>query len=193
MQKPHYAKETEKAVAFEIEMEISEHYTDKYKKFKWNIWCPKSCLNENGYPLEWFWSKKIRELFEEKNPFSHWNGGIVEYDYNVLNNPDFKTTQKKTEAEEKAHNAEVERRRKEFEATQKKHLESAQKYREMLVNAIKQKNPKYKKSANQRIRNTTFEADAKELGIDYNAIAKEVGYIRKEWDSREKTYNRVWE
>lgn len=193
MQKPHYAKETEKAVAFEVVFYFDEIHTELQKKFTWNIWCPKSCLNENGYPLEWFWSKKIKEIEEEKNPFSHWNAGSVEFDYKVLNNPDFKTTQKKTEAEEKAHNAEVERKRKEFEATQKKHLESAQKYRELLVSAIKAKNPKYKKSARQHIRNTTFEKDAKDLGIDYNSIAKEVGYIRKEWDSRNKEYNRVWE
>lgn len=181
--KVHYAKETAKAVAFEIEMTISEEYTDKYKKFKCEVWCPKSQLDSEGYPAKWIWEKNIEEKFNYLNPFSHWGlGAIVEYDYRVLNNPNFRTF--KTEQEIKRE-AEAKEKLAQREAELQKSFDKAQEYREALVSEIKAKNPKFRLSAKQRIRNSTFETEAKSLGIDYHAIARQVGYTHKDFKDQD--------
>lgn len=179
---PHYSKETEKAVAFPIQMEIAEHYTDKYKRFKCDVWIPKSQLDKNGYPAKWIWEKNINDIFERYNPFAHWNGGIVEFEYKVLENPDFKTFKTELELKREAEAKEILAKR---EAELQKAFDKAQEYREALVSEIKKHNPKFRLSAKQRIRNTTFEKEARSLGIDYEGIAHRVGYKHRNFTKQD--------
>ena len=106
----------------------------------------------------------------------------MEFEYKVLENPDFKTFKTELELKREAEAKEILAKR---EAELQKAFDKAQEYREALVSEIKKHNPKFRLSAKQRIRNTTFEKEARALGIDYEGIARRVGYKHRNFTKQD--------
>lgn len=143
----NFKRETEKAVMFEV---IFENIAEDRKKIA--IWIPKSMLDNEGNPQEWFWNKKIQEAKEKltDNPRT-----IV--DYEVVDNPSFKTF--KSEKQLKFEQEKL--------AKQQENFAKANLYREKLVKELKDKG--YTR-AHMKMKTSTLESEARKRGIDFESL-----------------------
>ncbi len=143
----NFKRETEKAVMFEV---IFENLAKDRKKIA--VWIPKSMLDDQGNPQEWFWNKKIEEAKEKLTDNTR---TIV--DYEVVDNPNFETF--KSEKQLKFEQEKLAKRQENFA--------KANLYREKLVKELKDKG--YTR-AHMKMKTSTLEAEARKRGIDFESL-----------------------